>query len=194
GSTTFGVLLVAKFNDKVPFTDVEVELVREFAALAAMAMELAEADADRRRLAVLEDRDRIARDLHDLVIQRLFVIGLGLEGLGRPELAGFVREIDQTIREIRNSIFSLQEPDSTGTRAEVLKLVRESAPALGFEPRISFDGPLDAAVTGEVRADLTAAVRESLANVARHAQANSASVELTVDSSGRQLVLTVTDD
>jgi signal transduction histidine kinase len=153
---------------------------------------------------VLEDRDRIARDLHDLVIQRLFAIGLGLEGLSRlttqPELAGqvtgFVRDLDRTIRDVRNSIFSLQEPAEAhaGVRSDLLRMAQDSAGMLGFEPRISFDGPLDAAVAGPVRSDLLATVREALSNVARHAEASSASVEVFVDRDGGRLSLQVVDD
>ena len=194
GSETLGVLLVAKFGDKVPFTDIDVELVRDFAAHAAVTVQFARAEDDRRRLAVLEDRDRIGRDLHDLVIQRLFAIGLGLRELNRPELGRFVQDIDETIRELRNSIFSLQEPAEGGIRSLLLELARESAAALGFEPRVGFDGPLEAAVTGPLRIDVLAAARESLANVARHAAATSVTVEATVDRDGRRFSLTVLDD
>ena len=203
GAETIGVLLVAKFRDKVPFADNEVELVRDFAAHAALAVEFARAEDDRRRLAVFQDRDRIARDLHDLVIQRLFAIGLGLEGLGRmteqPEIAekvtGFVRDLDRTIRDVRNSIFSLHEPaEAHGVRSDLLRLAQDSTSMLGFEPRVSFDGPLDSAVMGPVRSDLIASVREALSNVSRHADASAVSVEVTVDRGGRHLTLTVIDD
>lgn len=195
GSATLGVLVVAKFGDHVPFTEREIELVRDFAVHAAVTMEFARAEADRRRLAVLEDRDRIGRDLHDLVIQRLFAIGLGLRELHRPELAGFVTAIDETIRDIRNSIFSLQEPaESDSFRSELLRLARDSAGALGFEPKVSFDGPLEAVITGPLRADVLAALRESVTNVVRHAAATSVSVWAAVDRDGRGFTLTVTDD
>ncbi|HVW43219.1 MAG TPA: GAF domain-containing protein [Amycolatopsis sp.] len=203
GPETIGVLLVAKVRDKAPFTDSEVELVRDFATHAALAVEFARAEDDRRSLAVFQDRDRIARDLHDLVIQRLFAIGLGLEGLGRtaerPEIAdkvsGFVRDLDRTIRDVRNSIFSLQEPAAArGVRSDLLRLAQDSTTMLGFEPRVSFDGPLDSAVTGPMRSDLIATVREALSNVARHADASAVSVEVTVDRAGRRVTLTVIDD
>ncbi|WP_236792933.1 GAF domain-containing sensor histidine kinase [Amycolatopsis sp. GM8] len=204
GTEKLGVLLVVKFRDQEPFTDAEVELVRDFAAHAALAIAFAHAEDDRRRLVVFEERDRIARDLHDLVIQRLFAIGLGLEGLGKlttqPEVAeqvtGFVRDLDRTIRDVRNSIFSLQEPAEAhgGVRSDLLRMAQDSTGMLGFEPRVSFDGPLDAVVTGPVRGDLLATVREALSNVARHAGASSASIEVDVDRDGRRLSLTVTDD
>jgi signal transduction histidine kinase len=204
GDETLGVLLVAKFRDKAPFTDGEVQLVQTFAAHAALALEFDRAEEDRRRLAVFEDRDRIARDLHDLVIQRLFATGLGLEGLSRliqqPEVAervtGFVHDLDLTIRDVRNSIFSLQEPAEIqgSVRSELLRLAHESAEALGFEPRIGFEGALDTLVPDGVRGELIATLREALSNAARHAEATSVSVDVVVDRQGRQLTVTVTDD
>ncbi|MFD9961536.1 GAF domain-containing sensor histidine kinase [Amycolatopsis sp. NPDC058986] len=204
GDETLGVLLVAKFRDKTPFTDFDVQLAETFAAHAALAVEFARAQEDRQRLAVFQERDRIARDLHDLVIQRLFATGLGLEGLSRmitePAVAdrvtGFVQDLDRTIREIRNSIFSLQEPEEVqgSLRSELLRVALDSGNALGFEPRIGFDGPLDAAVGGAVRGDLVAALRESLSNVARHAGATEVAVDVAVDRSGHELRLTVADD
>lgn len=204
GTEKLGVLLVVRFRDEDPFTEAEVEMVRDFAAHAALAIEFAHAEEDRRRLVVFEERDRIARDLHDLVIQRLFAIGLGLEGLGRltsqPEVAGqvtgFVRDLDRTIRDVRNSIFSLQEPAEAhaGVRSDLLRMAQDSAGMLGFEPRISFDGPLDAAVAGPVRSDLLATVREALSNVARHAASSAVAIEVLVDQEGRRLSLAVVDD
>lgn len=204
GAETLGVLLVAKFRDSVPFTDADVQLVQAFAGHAALALEFSRAEGDRRRLAVFEDRDRIARDLHDLVIQRLFATGLGLEGLSRlivqPEVAermtAFVHDLDRTIRDVRNSIFSLQEPtEHRGSlRSELLGLALESTEVLGFEPRISFDGPLDTLVPDRVRSDLIATVREALSNVGRHAVATSVSADIMVDRQGRQLTVTVIDD
>ena len=204
GGETLGVLLVARFGDAAPFTDDEVGLARTFAGHAALAMEFARAEEDRQRLAVFTERDRIARDLHDLVIQRLFATGLGLEGL-RPlvtqsevadRLSGFVHELDRTIREIRNSIFSLTQPEdmTESLRAELLRLVQACTPALGFAPRMGFTGPVDSTVPPQVRADLAATVREALSNVARHAMAAAVSVEVAVDRAGRLLTLTVTDD
>ncbi|HEY4460091.1 MAG TPA: histidine kinase, partial [Pseudonocardiaceae bacterium] len=204
GDETLGVLVVAKFRDRAPFTDTEVQLAKSFAAHAALAVQFARAEQDRRRLAVFEDRDRIARDLHDLVIQRLFATGLGLEGLSRlitvPKIAerltSFANDLDRTIRDVRNSIFSLQEPvEARGDlRSELLRIAHDSVGVLGFEPRIGFDGPLDSAVPAAVRKDLIATLREALSNAARHAQASTVSVDVTVDRSGRTVSLTVVDD
>jgi len=204
GEQPLGVLLMAKFRDKAPFTDADVSLAETFAGHAALALAFSRAQADRQRLAVFEERDRIARDLHDLVIQRLFAIGLGLEGLSRlstdplvaERVSGFSRDLDRTIREIRNSIFSLQEPaEAQGSlRSELLRVALDAGGMLGFEPRIGFDGPIDAAVPDIVRTDLVATLREALSNVARHAGAHSVSAEVTVDRAGRYLGLTVVDD
>jgi signal transduction histidine kinase len=204
GEEALGVLLMAKFREKAPFTDAEVRLAETFAGHAALAVAFARAQADRQRLAVFEERDRIARDLHDLVIQRLFAIGLGLEGLSRlstdplvaERVTGFSRDLDRTIREIRNSIFSLQEPaEAQGSlRSELLRVALDASGMLGFEPRIGFDGPLDAAVPNVVRTDLVATLREALSNVARHAAAHAVAAEVTVDREGKHLILTVSDD
>ncbi|GDY28699.1 histidine kinase [Gandjariella thermophila] len=206
GEHVLGVLLVAKEQGRPPFTDADGQMVQTFAAQAALTLEFARAQEDRQRLAVFQDRDRIARDLHDLVIQRLFATGLGLAGMARlvvrPEVAerlqGFVNDLDQTIRDIRRSIFSLQEvPEDLGQvslRGQLLRTAQEAAGPLGFEPRLSFDGPLDTTVPETVRADLLATLREALSNAARHAHARTVRVEVSVDSHGEQLNLRVRDD
>jgi signal transduction histidine kinase len=206
GEHVLGVLLVAKEQGQLPLGDVDGQMVQTFAAQAALTLEFARAQEDRQRLAVFQDRDRIARDLHDLVIQRLFATGLGLAGLARlvvrPEVAerlqGFVDDLDQTIRDIRRSIFSLQEvPEDMGPvslRGQLLRTAQEAASPLGFEPRLSFDGPLDTTVPETVRADLLATLREALSNAARHASASTVRVEVSVDGHGDKLDLRVRDD
>jgi signal transduction histidine kinase len=204
GAETLGVLVVARFRDKAPFTDTEVQLAESFAGHAALAVQFARAEQDRRRLAVFEDRDRIARDLHDLVIQRLFATGLGLEGIGRlvtdttaaDRITGFVQDLDRTIRDIRNAIFSLQEPEQAqgSLRSELLRTVLDAAGPLGFEPRIGLDGPLDSAVPDPVRSDLVGTLSEALSNVVRHASATEVTIEVSVDRAGRRLALIVDDN
>jgi signal transduction histidine kinase len=204
GAHALGVLVVARHHGHAPFVDHDVQMMRTFCAHAALAIEFARAQEDRQRLAVFEDRDRIARDLHDLVIQRLFAVGLGLQGLTklivRPQVAeritGFVDELDLTIREIRRSIFSLQEPSEgpVSLRGELLRAVQEAASMLGYEPRVSLAGPLDSLVPEETRPDLLATLREALSNAARHADARSVSVEVAVDAQGAEVQLVVRDD
>jgi signal transduction histidine kinase len=204
GAHTLGVLVVARHQGNAPFVHHDVHMMQTFCAHAALAIEFARAQEDRQRLAVFEDRDRIARDLHDLVIQRLFAVGLGLQGISRlvvrPEVAervaGFVEELDHTIREIRRSIFSLQEPSDgpVSLRGALLRAMQEAAAMLGYEPRVSLEGPLDSLVPDEVRPDLLASLREALSNAARHADARSVSVEISVDPQGDEVRLVVRDD
>ena len=131
-------------------------------------MILARAQQDRERLAVFEDRDRIARDLHDLVIQRLFATGLALQGLTphlpkpdqRARLEHSVDDLDDTIREVRKSIFSLTAPTPAGSlRAAILDTSSSAASSLGFEPTVWLAGPLDSAVPGPVQEHVLAALR-----------------------------------
>ncbi|TDW77267.1 GAF domain-containing sensor histidine kinase [Kribbella pratensis] len=175
-------------------------LVRMFAGQATLALDRARAQRDRDMLAVLEDRDRIARDLHDLVIQRLFATGLQLQGmhrLVRPEhqqrLSRAVEDIDATIHDLRAAIFELQQtPDSSSLRSDVQTLVAEYSEPLSFRPKLICTGPIDTVVPAAVRPQILATVRESLSNVVRHAQASEVTVEITVD--GGHVVARISDD
>jgi len=182
------------------FRDIDLRLPDSFAEQAALALQIAQAQSDRGRLAVFEDRDRIGRDLHDLVIQRLFAVGLTMESAARltdqPDVAervsGAVDDIDATIKDIRRTIFELSAPHSSGgLRVELGEAVAVVVPALGFTPRLRTEGPVDSAVRPDLRPHLLAVVRETLSNVARHAHASAADVVLAV---GEEVVLTVTDD
>jgi signal transduction histidine kinase len=198
-------VLIAGAEQPGTFSRVDAEMAHMFALRAAFGLEFAHSQRDRQQLAIYQDRDRIARDLHDLVIQRLFAVGLGLQGISRlvqePEasrrLAAAVDELDQTIRDIRRSIFSLQEvasAPSSSLRAEVLRAVQDSVGALGFEPQVNLSGPLDSLVPDAVRPDLLATLHEALANIARHAGAQSARVEVGVTADGANLHLLAQDD
>lgn len=171
-----------------------------FAEQAALALQVARARADQQRLAVFEDRDRIGRDLHDLVIQRLFAVGLGLQGTARqlqqPELAARVEEavdeLDATIKDIRRSIFALGSTDArSDLQAEVERLVDRAAQTLKVRPTLRLDGPVRTLVPAEVAPHLLAVLGEALSNAGRHADASAVDVHLAV---GREVVLTVTDD
>ncbi|MBW4716506.1 sensor histidine kinase [Saccharothrix obliqua] len=204
GDRVLGVLMVARARDHRPFDASDVALVESFARQAALILEFTRATGAGRRLAVLEDRDRIARDLHDLVVQRLFGLGLGLQSLNglveqplvAERLKDFVSEVDQTIREIRRTIFSLQEPPagSASLRGQLLRVVQDSSRVLGFEPVLAADGPLDSLVPDHVRPDLLATLREALANAARHASARRVDVRVVVDREATGLRLVVADD
>lgn len=201
GNRPLGVLLVGRLAGRPGFGDADLNMASMFAGHAALAVEFARAHRDREWLAVLEDRDRIARDLHDVVIQRLFVAGLGLQGLARtaePPLAGklerTVDELDRTVTEIRRSIFSLRSPlvGRDGLRARLLGLCTTSAGLLGFEPQVRLDGPLDTVVPDIVADHLSAVLREALANITRHAQASEVEVQARTDGTG--LLLEVSDN
>ncbi|MBA2559661.1 MAG: GAF domain-containing protein [Propionibacteriales bacterium] len=198
-----GTLVVGRLRGRTRFTAADLEMATTFANHAAVALELADARAAHERIALLEDRDRIARDLHDHVIQRLFGAGLTVEsiaaGLGADaradRLARVVGDIDETIRQIRTSIFQLRGPlgPLTGeVRTRLMDVAAEVARLLQFEPAVRFLGPVDAVVPDGLLDDLTAVVRESLTNVARHARASTVAVEVSaVDG---EVAIEVTDD
>jgi signal transduction histidine kinase len=193
----FGNLYLTEKIGADEFSDDDEALVLVLAQAVGLAVERARLDERVRHLAVLEDRDRIARDLHDAVIQRLFAIGLSLQGVARPSLHGEVLDriqhaigdLDDTIRQIRSSIFELSRTSAStpGLRASVLSLVHELRPVVGFDVAVSFDGPLDTKVPERVVEDLLLTIRESLTNVGRHAEATRSSVRLRLDGSGLEL-------
>lgn len=211
----FGNLYLTEKRDGEDFTQRDEDVVVALAAAAGVAIEnvrllgeVRQAANDRQRLAILEDRDRIAQDLHDIVIQRLFAVGLGIQavmvrastaGVGdeftRP-LSDFIDEIDHTMTEIRRVIFSLQQPPdrSRGLGADVRDVVTESRQILGFEPRLVTEGPLDTLVPANVRPELFAVLREGLTNVAKHASARAVVVRLAINTADMRLVLTIEDD
>jgi signal transduction histidine kinase len=199
----FGNLYLTDKTSSEVFTDIDEELVVALAGAAAVAIENARLHARVSEMALLEDRERIAQDLHDTVIQRLFATGLGLQGAARlaerPEVVArieqAVEDLDLTVKHIRTAIFGLERtrPQTEGVRRRVLALTAEAAGSLGFEPRVLFDGPVDAAVGDDaLAADVLAVLREALANVAKHAKATS--VDVTVRAGGGELVLEVVDD
>ncbi|WP_395576139.1 GAF domain-containing sensor histidine kinase [Streptomyces sp. BK79] len=203
-----GGLVMPRARGERPFTRTERALGDRFASQAALALMMADAQRDRERLAVYEDRDRIARDLHDLVIQRLFATGMMLEsaqrGTAAPEVrdgvGGAVDELDVTIQEIRSAIFALRQPAEApaGLRTRVLNEITMAAVPLGFTPAHRFVGPVDSAVGDLTGKHLIAALRETLSNAFRHAHATR--IEVVVDATvtlpdGRPGVrLTVADD
>jgi signal transduction histidine kinase len=198
----FGNLYLTEKAGGEVFTDVDEELVLGLAAAAGVGIENARLHEQVQEVAVVEDRERIARDLHDTVIQRLFATGLQLQGAARltkrPEVAERIHQavddLDETVRHIRSVIFELQPVTAPGTsvRRELLTVASEQARPLGFDPVVRFDGPVDTAVDGELADHLLNTVREALSNVARHAEAGRVEVDVTVR--GSDLVLTVTDD
>jgi signal transduction histidine kinase len=198
-----GALVVAttSSNNGVWPLDDEVEAMRGFAAQAAIALDRAQAREDREALAVFSDRDRIARDLHDLVIQRLFATGLSLQGSARlvakPEIQARIHasvdDLDATIRDIRSTIFALSHDHaSADLRSQLREVVASAAPNLAKRPHLTIDGPVDSSVPENLRPHLLAVVVESLSNAARHAHATAVDVRVAVK--GGQVVLEVADD
>ncbi|WP_274560483.1 GAF domain-containing protein [Streptomyces spiramyceticus] len=209
GGRVLGALATPRARGAKLFTEAERTLATQFASQAALALMMAEAQRDRERLAVYEDRDRIARDLHDLVIQRLFATGMMLESAQRRSVVPEVRsgvgkavdELDVTIQEIRTAIFALQQGPAeapSGLRTRVLREINMAAVPLGFKPAHRFVGPVDALVGELTGKNLIAALRETLSNAFRHAQASR--IEVVVDATaeladGRHGVrLSVADD
>lgn len=191
GGRVLGALVTPRERGARPYTETERTLATQFASQAALALMMADAQRDRERLAVYEDRDRIARDLHDLVIQRLFATGMMLEGAQRKSVVPEVQtgvgravdELDVTIQEIRTAIFALQQGPAeapSGLRTRVLREINMAAVPLGYKPSHRFVGPVDSLVGELTGKNLIAALREALSNAFRHAQAQH--IEVVVDA------------
>ena len=201
---TLGVLVLIWADPGDRIAPDLVELADSFGSQAAVTLVLEQARREHERLAVYEDRDRIARDLHDLVIQRLFATGMMLQGTTRidhvPDAAAervsrAVDELDETIKDIRQTIFALHGPvdgPTASARGRVLREISQSASLLGFKPAVRFTGPVDSMLEPEVSDHLIAALREALTNAARHAHAGRVEVIVQIDAG--DVVLVVTDD
>jgi signal transduction histidine kinase len=197
-----GVLTIGRRHGAAAFPPAMAGVVAAFAAQAGVALELAYSRAEAERLSLYEDRDRIARDLHDHVIQRLYATGMSLEGtmpmISRPEVASRITNavdaMDETIKEIRTVIFELQaRSHAPDLRAEIVELVEEMTPVLGFAPSLRLGAGLGGKIRSEVPEQALAALREALSNAARHAAASW--VDVTVDvSPGGMLTIQVTDN
>ncbi|KQV19370.1 histidine kinase [Kitasatospora sp. Root107] len=198
-----GVLMLARAAGRPLFDADESVPLLGFAGQAAVAMELAERRRDSEQVALLQERDRIARDLHDLAIQRLFATGMTLQGATRfidhPEAVDRVLraidDLDETSKTIRATIFGLRTresgPAARGTRARVVEVVERAADVLGFMPALRMTGLLDVTVPPEFVDEALAVLQEALSNAARHAEATA--VEVSV-AAGAELLLTVTDN
>jgi PAS domain S-box-containing protein len=195
-----GSLIVMRRGGADEFTAEDIVVAEGLAGQAALALELGQARDDRESLLLTKDRERIARDLHDVVIQRLFAAGISLQGTLRlvdhpsasERIEATVAELDKTILDIRTSIFALGTPfeKRAGPRFEILRLASDSAEALGFEPTVRFDGAVDTGMPDQVVPHALAVVREALSNVARHAQAT----QVIIDVSVRDAVVLVIND
>jgi signal transduction histidine kinase len=200
GETVIGAIGIAR-TDVRPFTARELQLLETFAAQAAIALELAERRRDAERLVVLEDRDRIAKDLHDTVIQRLFAIAMTLMSAIKitqkrdvaVRVQRAVDDLDDTIRQVRSTVFALQATgdDEPTLRRRLFGVVDDAAESLGFAPSVRLDGLLDTLVDEGTGEHLIAVLREALSNAARHARATHVDVSVVV---GADLLLCVADD
>jgi two-component system sensor histidine kinase DevS len=199
----FGILSIARAVGGVAFTASDLEVAASFATQASVILEHYRAHENLQRLDLLEDQERIARDLHDTVIQRLFGVSMTLEAtlpavvdpwvVERINLS--VEDLDATIRRIRTVIFGLEElrPNrSPGLRSQALEITSDAARTLGFEPQVTFEGPIDTVVDDATARQLLATLREALSNVARHAAAQR--VDITLAVAKAELLLSVQDD
>ncbi|MFD8979659.1 GAF domain-containing protein [Streptomyces sp. NPDC059564] len=207
GGQLIGTLALPRARGGPPYDAVDRLLASQFASQAALALVLADAQHDREQLAVYEDRDRIARDLHDLVVQRLFATEMMLESTRRraanaptgdtvgDELSRAVDELDSTIQEVRTAIFALQQPPTdapTTFRGRVLRETGGAAVLLGFQPSVHFAGAVDALLPEAVSGDLLSALRGALA--AAHRRDGVTAIEVRVEATPKRVRLTVTDD
>ncbi len=195
-----GVLLIAHEPATRPDYVEERDLLASFADHVALSLDRTQALQEREEMAVVADRDRIARELHDVVIQRLFATGLHLQSARaaatdpdlKARIGEVVTEVDQTIRDIRGTIFSLQNRPQDSLRAEVREVVREFVPLLGFAPSVQLQGRVDQGLGPQVQPVFLAVLREALSNVAQHARAGSAWIDLRVTD--EQVQLRVSDN
>nr|WP_030677347.1 GAF domain-containing protein [Streptomyces sp. NRRL B-1347] len=206
GTAACGALRLSRRSGRPAFDDTEVPLVSRFADQAAIALELARHRTESEELAVLKERDRIARDLHDLAIQRIFATGMTLQSATRmvehpdaaERVARAVRDLDITVEIIRSTIFELRsagdDRGGPGLRRRLPDTARLAAQSLGFSPSLRIEGPVDSVVPADVAEHVLAVAAEALSNVARHARAHHADVVLAVPAAGDSVVLTVTDD
>ncbi len=187
GEESIGLLVVAWEGAEGHVAYAAAEPLKQYADQAAVTLTAATAQRDRELVGVLEDRERIARDMHDVVIQRLFATGLGLQAALRLAVHPYVQsrlleavdELDIAIRDIRRSIFALQQPVVTSLEEELMRLAHGFVEPLRFEPGIVVEGD-PVGLDEELRMDVLAVVREGLSNVARHAEATAVTVRVIV--------------
>lgn len=202
GTGSTGTLVVGWAGSRaVDSWELDPELPERFADQSAQVLQLAQAQGDSRRRAVVEDRGRISRDLHDVVIQRLFAIGMSLDQTARNSddshladtLSTAIDGIDETIADLRRTISGLEhdDADSPDVPAVLTRMAADAGELLGFQPTVTFSGPVTTQVSGTIREHVVAVAGEMLSNIVQHAEARSVTLDVTV---GDDVVLTVTDD
>jgi signal transduction histidine kinase len=196
-----GTLVLGRVHGRPSFQPLDAAFAELFAAAAATAIELGSVRAEIDRLSIVAEDERIARDLHDTVIQELFALGMSLQALGSSttgvvgdRLSAAVESLDDVIRQIRNTIFRLpgRNGPASGLREEMLRLADRYQSEMGALPRIAFHGPVDVAIPEMVREHLVHVFGESLSNVARHAHASK--IDAVVAVEGEWLSFSLTDD
>jgi len=202
GGLVQAVLVITRERGRQSFDAADLDMAADFADQASVALELIKSRTAQQLVLVQEDRARIARDLHDHVIQQLFGTGLQLQSIAGAtdgptgkKIIESVSNIDGAIAQIRTAIFALAMPrtgESVTVRHRLIDLVTEMTLSLGRAPTIEFSGPVDLVVTGSLADDVLAVAREALTNTARHARAEMSSMRLTTD--GTAIQLTVDDD
>ncbi len=193
-----GVIVMIRRAGARTFSLAHMHAAEAFASTAALAIELTAAREAREQLRLLEERNRIARDLHDNVVQRLFATGLylsqaapELEGKTRAQVDDAIVSIDQTIRQIRNTILVLRSTAADRLDQLFTGIVAESATLLGFAPQLTMDAAARK-VTGPLAADLSLSLREAMSNIVRHAKASS--VQLSVLVAEGRVIVQVSDN
>jgi signal transduction histidine kinase len=196
-----GTLVLGRVHGQPSFQPIDVAFAEVFAGAAATAIEMGSVRAEIDRLSIVAEDERIARDLHDTVIQELFALGMSLQALGSSvtgavgdRISSAVESLDNVIRQIRNTIFRLPGSNqaATGLREEMLKLADRYHHELGVLPRIAFHGPVDVVVPEIVSEHLLNVFGESLSNVGRHAHASK--IEAVVAVEGDWLSFSLLDD
>jgi signal transduction histidine kinase len=196
------VVVAARKAGAPSFDESLTPLVTAFADQASVALDMAARQRLARQLDVYEDRDRIARDLHDHVIQRVFASGLALQSVlprvtdpqVRSRVESVVRQLDETVRDIRTTIFDLQTTDAVDAtqslRRRLLDIVNETSQG-AIKPTVRMSGAVDSLIAGELAADVEAVVREGVSNAARHS--GGAHVTITLDVT-EDVVVEIVDD
>ncbi len=200
--TNQGLLILARSQGSGSYSKIVVEMSAVFGSHVALALELARTHRLHEQIMVFTDRDRIARDLHDVVIQRLFAAGLSIQSLQRyitdktasERIRAVTTELDETIRDLRNTIYSLRtSAGETELLSDlILRAVRNAAKPLAFAPRLNLAGPIDSAISEETAKHLLAVLSEGLSNAVRHSDAGT--IGVTVDVSAETVTVTIDDD
>lgn len=199
-SRLWGAVCAARDPGGARFSATEIEAASHFASRAAIALELAHARADAQRAMLADDRRRIARDLHDHVIQQLYGTGLAIQavagGLDRgsetDRLSECIAQLDDAISQIRTIVFALSHQDDSSLRHRVLDVVADLSGSLPRPPAIRFTGPVDHAVTGALADEVVGVTRELLSNAVRHSGADRIVVEVGADDD--ELTVLLQDD